>query len=441
MRLERLDLTRYGKFTGAQLAFPAPAPGAPDLHVVYGPNEAGKSTLFAAWLDLLYGIHPRTRHDFLHPGPTMQIGARLATAAGTLDVVRVKRTGPSLLDPHGAPMPEASLQAALAGLSRDGYGSMFSLDDDTLERGGDSILASRGDLGEMLFSASAGLAGLGPQLDAIRKDLEAFHKAGGRKTVVKAARDAVLALDRARRDMDTSASAMQKLQRDAAAAQKAWEAARGAEAAVRRELEAVQAALATLPQRERLARLQAEAAALDGVPDATEADARHLHGLEQALQGLAGQMATRAGTLAQIRGRIAGLARDPAVLPLVDRIAQVAELEPQHVAALADVPRRREALAEAMDVLAQQMAALGLGGAPADHVVAPAAVVRLRALVARRDAVMQARTSAQDELARAEARLASIAARVGDVAPVQDLRSLGHLVARMRAADPEAALA
>ena len=42
---------------------------------------------------------------------------------------------------------------------------MFSLDDETLENGGESILASKGDLGQLLFSASAGLADLSRNLD------------------------------------------------------------------------------------------------------------------------------------------------------------------------------------------------------------------------------------------------------------------------------------
>jgi len=74
MRLDRLDLTRYGRFTDVRLDFPTPAQGVPDLHVIFGPNEAGKSTLFSAWLDLLYGIPLRTRYDFLHPGQTDPLG-------------------------------------------------------------------------------------------------------------------------------------------------------------------------------------------------------------------------------------------------------------------------------------------------------------------------------------------------------------------------------
>lgn len=180
MRLDRLDLTRYGRFTDYTLSFAPPGPGRPDLHIVFGPNEAGKSTLFSAWLDLLFGIPMRTRYQFLHPGPTMQVGAGLTHAGATLDVKRRKRTSASLVDNYDAVLPEAALQAVLGGLSRDGYSAMFSLDDETLEKGGDSILSSQGDLGEMLFSASAGLAGLGPQLDSLRAGLDGFHRSGKR---------------------------------------------------------------------------------------------------------------------------------------------------------------------------------------------------------------------------------------------------------------------
>ena len=41
MRIQRLDLLRYGRFTATHLALPA---SNSDIHIVFGPNEAGKST-------------------------------------------------------------------------------------------------------------------------------------------------------------------------------------------------------------------------------------------------------------------------------------------------------------------------------------------------------------------------------------------------------------
>src|SRR5690606_16256965 len=150
MRLRRLDLTRYGRFTDFSLDFGAAEPGVPDLHLVYGPNEAGKSTALAAFLDLLYGIDGRSRYNFLHPHSSMRIGAALELGSGTHELIRIKRAQGSLLDASERPVPEALVAGDLAGIDRDAYRTMFSLDDETLEKGGDSILASKGDLGQLL---------------------------------------------------------------------------------------------------------------------------------------------------------------------------------------------------------------------------------------------------------------------------------------------------
>jgi uncharacterized protein YhaN len=439
MRLDRLDLTRYGRFTDARIDFPTPVPGAPDLHVIFGPNEAGKSTLFSAWLDLLYGIPLRTRYDFLHQGPLMQIGAALTTASGPLDVVRVKRNSGSLQDPQGNPLPEAVMQAALAGLGRDGYAAMFSLDDDTLEQGGESILASRGDLGEMLFSASAGLAGLGPQLDSIRKELDGFHKVRAHRTTLKAAKDKLQDLDRQRRDLDVTASAAQKMQRDATAANKAWRAARQAETETEAALRQAQSALSIQPQQARLARLLAELQPCATLPDATEADDRALKQIDQDLRALAGQMTTRGEANAELTRRTAALRRDPAILPLADRIAEAGGLHPLHLAALADLPRRRDALAVIEASLARDAQTLGLTTPTTESIITPAALARLRALVARRDIATLALKSAKDEAIKAKARLTALQDTHAEAQPLQDLQSLSHLVAIQRRADPLAA--
>ncbi|TIU66888.1 MAG: hypothetical protein E5W25_16855, partial [Mesorhizobium sp.] len=36
MRINRLDLTRYGKFTDKHIDFGPVEPGRPDLHIIYG---------------------------------------------------------------------------------------------------------------------------------------------------------------------------------------------------------------------------------------------------------------------------------------------------------------------------------------------------------------------------------------------------------------------
>ncbi len=53
MRIRQLDLLRYGHFTNTIIPLP---PGKPDLQMLLGENEAGKSTTTAGVEDLLFGI-------------------------------------------------------------------------------------------------------------------------------------------------------------------------------------------------------------------------------------------------------------------------------------------------------------------------------------------------------------------------------------------------
>ena len=148
MRLRRLDLTRYGKFTDHSIDFGEQPDGQPDLHVIYGPNEAGKSTAFTGFLDLLFGIGTQSPFDFLHPSSTMRIGGLLEFGTETREFVRIKRPQNSLLDAEERPIPESAIRGELGGIEREAYRTMFSLDDETLEKGGESILASKGELGQ-----------------------------------------------------------------------------------------------------------------------------------------------------------------------------------------------------------------------------------------------------------------------------------------------------
>ena len=105
MRIERLDLTRYGKFSDYRLDFGAAPPGGSDFHVVYGLNETGKSTAAAAILDLLFGIDKQSAYGAgkgrasapnWHAYATMKIGARLELGGGPTKSHASSATGTAL---------------------------------------------------------------------------------------------------------------------------------------------------------------------------------------------------------------------------------------------------------------------------------------------------------------------------------------------------------
>ena len=72
MRLNRLDLMKYGHFEDCRLDFPA----APvDFHLILGSNEAGKSTTLAAVTDFLFGFEKSTPYAFRFDNALLRVGA------------------------------------------------------------------------------------------------------------------------------------------------------------------------------------------------------------------------------------------------------------------------------------------------------------------------------------------------------------------------------
>lgn len=114
----QIGLRRYGKFTDAFIDFGERVAGFADLHIVYGPNEAGKSTAMSACADLIFGIPAQSKFNFLHPYAAMRIEAEVETSGGIRRFCRIKRPHNSLLDEAENPVPDTLLPGELGGLDR-----------------------------------------------------------------------------------------------------------------------------------------------------------------------------------------------------------------------------------------------------------------------------------------------------------------------------------
>lgn len=251
MRLRRLDLTRYGKFTDKAIDFGEKPVSGPDLHIVFGLNEAGKSTALSAYLDLLFGIEERSRYNFLHEYSSMRIGGLLEFEGRALAFSRTKSRSNSLHDAEGRPLSEIAISAHLAGLSRDAYGSMFSLDDETLEAGGKAILESRGDLGKLLFTASAGLGHASDVLAALETEADGLHRKQAQTTEIALLKKRFVELKSRKETIDTLASTFEALEAERAEAQDKYDRSLA-------ERAALSARLATIDRHVRAAPLLAE---------------------------------------------------------------------------------------------------------------------------------------------------------------------------------------
>jgi uncharacterized protein YhaN len=401
MRLRRLDLTRYGKFTGHSLDFGERKPGAPDFHIVYGLNEAGKSTAFSGFLDLLYGIEERSRYGFLHGYGAMEIGAALEFDGQLHEFRRLKQRSGSLRDAAGRPVGEALLGGALTGLSREAYRLMFSLDDQTLEDGGNAILDSRGDLGELLFSASAGLAGLSRSLAAISSEADGIFRKRASSTEIAGLKRRLGELKAARDAIDVQASAHAALIGERERAERDYDEA----AAQRGRLKAAQDAL---DGQMRAAPLAAEHLAL-------VAELAEMAALPRPPAHWAAQLPALMTTEARLKATLAGLderrdrldaeidviAVDAPLLRLSERIAALASEAARFRGAQSDLPRREIALLD-VEARLQKLAAVIAGPAgsasPAEALVVDAATLaRLRALLERWSGIEARRASTAAE--------------------------------------------
>jgi uncharacterized protein YhaN len=213
MRIRRLDLLRYGRFTDAVPDF---SPHMPDLHIVFGPNEAGKSTALSAIEHLLFGIPATTSLNFVHPYRSMRIGASLQKNGDSLELRRRKGNKDTLLTPDEAVIAggDAALVPFLGGADQRFFARMFSLDHLRLRQGGREILEAQDEVGQLRFSVGAGIVGLRDRLKALEKEADglwASRHAGYRKYYQ--AEDRLKAADSSLREHIVSASKWQDLRR------------------------------------------------------------------------------------------------------------------------------------------------------------------------------------------------------------------------------------
>ena len=227
MRIEALQLERYGVFEDRQLDF-----SGPGLIVVYGPNEAGKSTCLSAVSDFLYGIHPQSPLG-LFGYDAMRIGATLVTAAGErLELKRRKGRGKTLVDQAGAAHENSILAGVLGAVDRERFSQLFGLDHEALRVGGERLLAADGEIGRLIVEAGGGLSHLMARLDdlniesdrlfssrrsgdrAFYKGLDAFNDAESRLRASSLSRETFEAARKGRQQAEATLSERRTEQRE-----------------------------------------------------------------------------------------------------------------------------------------------------------------------------------------------------------------------------------
>ncbi|MCP4745426.1 MAG: AAA family ATPase [Desulfobacteraceae bacterium] len=192
MRIDELQLIAYGPFTGTVLDLSG---GCQGFHIIYGPNEAGKSSALRGLRDLLYGIPARSADNFVHPHSKMRIGATLRNGNGNdngngdrLSFIRRKGRNHTIRETDDKSVVEESrLRRFLSGVDGDLFATMFGIGYEDLVRGGQEIIKGGGDLGQLVFSAGSGIVNLLEIQKELQTEADRFFKPAGQKPVINEA--------------------------------------------------------------------------------------------------------------------------------------------------------------------------------------------------------------------------------------------------------------
>ena len=405
MRLRRLGLSRYGMFTDHTINFGERIVGSPDLHIVYGPNEAGKSTALAGFLDLLFGIELRSRYSFLHGYEAMRIESDLEISEQTHRLVRVRKTTASLLNEHGQSVADGVLANALGGMDRDAYKAMFSLDDDTLEGGGEEILRSEGDLGQLLFATSAGLIELSKTLRQLREGTDKFHRGRTRNTELYKLKAELARLDKEKKELDTIVSAFTRLITDRDRAKSAYDEAISARAELETEREDAERCIQGLPWLGEIHRLRSEIKELESLPEVPQVWFEQIDSLIDQEPRLTTRLEGLKRQKRKLNEKQEVSAVDGAILGIESRIAQLTTTRARYVTAAADLPERRSTLSEYDGTLRTVVRRLSdeSGIDPASLVVPASVVGSLNDLIERRSGLDERLRTTAVEMEKAAA--------------------------------------
>ncbi|HVG07423.1 MAG TPA: AAA family ATPase [Thermoanaerobaculia bacterium] len=226
MRLLDLHLKAFGPFTDRRLDL-----SEPGLHVIFGANEAGKSSALRALKVLLFGFHPRSSDDFLHPYDQLRVGGRLLLGDGSeISLLRRKGMKSTLLSPDDeSPLSDGLLDRCLQGMEEKLFSSLFGIDHDALVAGGRELLEQHGQVGQALFAAGLGSRNLRRVLESLEKEADDLFLPRGSKPLIN---QAVADFKEAKRELAASSLSGREFEGD----RKELERLRGEAEALSREI-------------------------------------------------------------------------------------------------------------------------------------------------------------------------------------------------------------
>lgn len=340
MKIDILRLQAFGPFTDKVVDFSGDGHG---LNIVFGPNEAGKSTALRAMLGLLYGFGHKVEDAWLHDYRNLEVGGSLRLSDGRLlNLTRYKRRKNDLIDDDtGKPMDQLELDAILGKMDRQAFEHAFGISHQSLRQGVESVLAAGGELGHALFAATSGLNILRQVMAGLEEKQDGLFRPRAQKAVINAD---IAELEHLNKELRTASASQQHWKKMKSRLDDLC--AREARAADR--LEAMSSEISLLSRhREALKyvtrrdELQKALAALGPVPDLAEDFAQRRVGIQVTIKTAEQAEQNLRLELADIDRRLETLTYDDRIIVHARIIEELAKQVSVHTTALADMKKLR----------------------------------------------------------------------------------------------------
>jgi uncharacterized protein YhaN len=263
VRIDSIDLIRFGHFANREIKFPLKCP---DYHLVYGDNEAGKSTLLRGISSLFFGVPTRTPDVHSCKASELRIGATISNGTQSLSFRRRKGTTGTLLNLDEVQIQEGLLTTFLQELDRERFEQFFGLNHQRLREGGEELLRGKGDIGSALFQA-AGLLDLRDLLEEINDEAKDIFSPKSRAKVIGTAIEEYRQARAEGRRLAISAATVKEKQSELDRTKQNHEALKAEAHALQQELVKLRRVAGNKPDLARLQQLRAELLALESVPD------------------------------------------------------------------------------------------------------------------------------------------------------------------------------
>ncbi|MDQ0189022.1 AAA family ATPase [Alicyclobacillus cycloheptanicus] len=325
MRIRRIHVQSVLHFADYELDFGTASTG---LHLLHGPNEAGKSTLLQLLIDMLYGGPMAERMKDAYDSRSRLEVVLEQPGQPAVTVRRKKNRARLVLEANASVTEDDLLGTYLGGYDRDRYTLLFGFNHERLRAGGDSLLQSGGEAGVSLFEAGGGVQYLQQVLAKLSEQSANLLDRGFM------ARSAKL-LNRAWREFQEAERAV----RDTSLRGDAWHRQRDAIAQLQRTLDDLVRRLeekrneqirltrlnrirGLLTELQRIRQQMEEMGQVVVLSDAVDQRVREVL---QAERELTRRLAEQAAEYERLRGQRAQIAQDPAVLACAEDINGLSE--------------------------------------------------------------------------------------------------------------------